>query len=204
MTTYAWPTTEDMAPRIVSFGAIDRTPMSESPYTGAIATGEVPFSYRRKATIGWPGTNDFAVQNKRLAWLMRIRRAHRVTFPNWTQPAPAGTMRGSPVLSSSALQGATAVAITTSGSGETIKAGDWLGVTTAAGVQVVTAVADATGVSTAITLTFEPPLRAAASSSAAVVWNAPSVTWMLADSDWIGEFRPKEGVPLVVDFLEVW
>lgn len=204
MTTHTWPADRDMKPEIVVPGVVDRTGLSESPYTGGAVTGEVPFSYRRTLALGWPGTNDHALLQRRVAFLMKIRRAHRVLIPYFPHQAPAGTLRGTPTVTNTTAQGATSIGITTSTSGETVKEGDNLGLVTAIGAQLVTVTADATGSGTALTFSFEPPLRAGVTAGTAVTWNAPTALYMLRDADWAATFRPGEGEPLVVEFVEMW
>jgi hypothetical protein len=94
------------------------------------------------------------------------------------KPAPRGTMRGTMTLSSSASAGATSLVIT-AGVGQastTLLRGDWLQVGTPGPTtsQLVKVMADATANgSGVITVTIEPPLRMAYSSSAAVAWDKP-------------------------------
>lgn len=204
MSTYTWPSESALIPTTVNFGVVDRTMMAESPYTGGIVTGEVPFSFRRRATIGWSATPDFALQERRIAWLMKIRRSHRVRFWNFRQPVPAGTISGVPTVSGSAAQGSTTIGIQLETSNQTVRMGDWIGLPTSAGIQVVTCVADAQASGTALSMTFEPPLRAAATVGGSVTWNAPAPLWMMASTDWMSDAGPRRAEPLIVDFIEVW
>jgi hypothetical protein len=204
MTTHAWPAERVFVPSIFDAGVIDRTAMSESAYSGAIATGEVPFAYRRTLTVGWPAHPDYAVQQRRVGFLSKIRRAHRVLIPRFPQMEPAGTLRGSPTVTSTTAQGAVSIPVTTSVAGQTVLMGDELGLVTAIGTQVVTVTADATASGTALTVAFEPPLRASVAAGSAVTWNAPTPLFMLAGQEWSATFRAGEAETLAVDFVEVW
>jgi len=208
MTTYAWPTTNEFVPQTFQAGAVERIAESVSPYTGGRTTGEIPFSYRRRYSMAWAPAVDFAVQARRVAFVMKIRRSHRVLIPNFAFArnayAPFGTLRGSPVVAAQAAQGATTIAITTSTAGQTLLAGDEVGFVTSIGTQVVTAVANATAAGTAMTLTFEPPLRATVSAASAVTWSRPTPRFILASAEWSASFRPKEAQPIALDFLEDW
>ena len=204
MTIYTWPTEQIFEPRFFAWGASERIGQSESTYTGSIGTGEVPFSYRYTVTVGWPAHPDFAVQQRRLGFLAKIRRSHRVRVPNFSHLEPAGTLRGTPVVAAGAAQGATAIGITTSVAGQTVLTGDMLGFTTAIGTQVVTVTADNTASGTALAVLFEPPLRAAVTSGTAVVWAAPAPLFMRASPDLSSTFEPGEAQALAVDFIEVW
>jgi hypothetical protein len=204
MTTYTWPTEQIMVPRVFAWGASERIGRSESTYTGSTSTGEVPFSYRYAVTVGWPAHPDFGVQQRRLGFLAKIRQAHRIRIPNFSYLEPAGTLRGTPVVAASAVQGATAIGITTSVAGQTVLTGDLLGFTTAIGVQVVTVTADNTASGTALAVLFEPPLRAAVTSGTAVVWSAPAPLFVRASPDFSSSFEPGEAQPLAIDFREVW
>jgi hypothetical protein len=204
MTTHTWPAGRLFEPQLFTWGATERIGQSESVYTGSIGTGEVPFSYRYTCTVGWPGTNDAKLQQQRIAFLARIRRAHRVRIPNFAHREPAGTLRGTPTVTSTTAQGATTMTVTTSTAGHTVIAGDLLGFTTAIGTQVVTITVGATASGTALALTFEPPLRASVTSGTAVVWDAPAPLFIRASPDFSASFRPAEAEPLAVDFVEVW
>ena len=204
MTTHTWPTERLFEPQIFTWGASERIGQSESTYSGAISTGEVPFSYRYTCTVGWPPARDFKLQQQRIAFLARIRRAHRIRIPNFSHREPAGTLRGTPTVAVTAAQGATTMSATTSTAGQTVISGDLLGLTTAIGVQVVTVTASSTATGTALPLTFEPPLRASVTSGTAIVWSAPAPLFIRASPDFSASFRPGEAQPLAVDFLEVW
>jgi hypothetical protein len=204
MTIHTWPPGRLFEPQIFTWGATERIGQSESTYTGSIATGEVPFSYRYTCTVGWPSERDFKLQQQRISFIAKIRRAHRIRIFNFAHREPAGTLRGTPTVASTAAQGATTLAVTTSTAGHTVILGDLLGVTTAIGTQVLTVTASSTASGTALSVIFEPPLRASVTSGTAVVWAAPAPLFVRASPDFSASFRPGEAEPLAVDFVEVW
>jgi hypothetical protein len=126
--------------------------------------------------------------------------ANRASLYHLARPRPNGTLRGAPVLASSVAAGARSAPLTNCNG--TVKAGDMLGI----GGQIVMVLADATPVSTNMTVTFDPPLRVAQSSGVAIVWDKPS-TLFIPKSNIAGPFpylqnglRPG----MSVEFVEAW
>lgn len=123
------------------------------------------------------------------------------------QPAPAGTMRGSPILSAQAVAGATSMQITNGTAFGTLKAGDWLQLDSGLGSQLVAVTADITlNGSGAGTVSFEPPLRVTYPSSTIVTWDKPVAHYkMLTDAP---EWAYVAGAFLMsgfaCDFMEQW
>jgi hypothetical protein len=122
------------------------------------------------------------------------------------QPAPAGTMRGSPVLSAPVSAGATSMAVSGATSGGTLKVGDWLQIGTGLGSQLVSVSAAVTLTGGSGTIQFEPPLRAAYTAATVVVWDKPVAHYkMLSDAP---EWAYTPGAFLVAgfacDFMEQW
>jgi hypothetical protein len=208
VTTYAWPSTGEFVPSSFEYGLLERVGQSESTYTGAIGTRAIPFAVRRRYLLTLPATNNYAVHQRRIAFLHQIGRANRVTIPNWNFGrngfAPFGTLRGTPTVTSSTAQGATSIAITTSVASQGLLAGDEVGLVTSAGLQVVTATANATAAGTALTLAFESPLRGTVAPGSAVAWNKPAPTFIQSSSSWSAIARPKLGEPISVELIEVW
>jgi len=208
VTTHAWPTAREFMPAAFEYGLADRVGESESVYTGAVQTRGIPFSVRRRYLITLAPTNSYETHQRRIAFLHQIGRANRVTLPNFNFLrngfAPFGTLRGTPVVASSAAQGATSIAITTSVAAQGVLTGDELGLVTSAGLQVVTATANATASGTALTMAFESPLRGSVAPGSAVTWNKPAATFIQSKSSWSAVARPKLGEPISVEFFEVW
>lgn len=201
MSTYTWPTDAVLEPQVFTWGAIEQVGETVSPYTGTAQTAEVPFSYRWRVTLGWPPTSSHADQHSRMGFVAKIRRSHRVQIPCFSLQAPAGTLRGSPTVTTTAAQGATSIAITPT-SGTTVLRGDLIGLTTAIGLQVVMVTAN-TDLSAA-SMPFEPPLRAAVAAGSAVAWDKPAPKFRLASNEWSSTFRPMAAEPIMLDFVEDW
>lgn len=94
---------------------------------------------------------------------------------NLARPVPKGTMRGSMVLSGAASQGDVVLTISApTEAGETLLAGDMLGIGSGLTQQVVRVMADATADSSGdILVTVGTPLRNAFPSGQAVIWDKP-------------------------------
>jgi hypothetical protein len=142
--------------------------------------------------------------------LMNLRgRVNHLAMWDIGQLAPLGTMRGTMTISGTPAAGATSVTIT-AGVGQaatTLKANDWLQFGSGLTSQLVNVTADATANgSGVITVTFEPPLRAALTNGSAVTWDRPVAHYKMVNSDFLLEYNPayltKGGVAL--DLLEQW
>lgn len=122
------------------------------------------------------------------------------------QPAPAGTMRGAPVLSGTAAAGATSMGVSGATAGGTLLPGDWLQVGTGLGSQLVAVSAAVTLAGGAGTIQFEPPLRQAYGAGTAVLWDKPVAHYkMMSDAP---EWAYTPGAFLMTgfacDFMEQW
>jgi hypothetical protein len=142
----------------------------------------------------WVATMKFAdesmselVSRRQLeAFLMKLRGgANRLAVWHLLTPAPLGTMRGTPVLASTAAAGAFSCTVTGE-DGTTLLRGDRIGL----GGQRVMVTADAAidGV-----VEFEPALRNAVSGGTAVIWDKPTTTYVLRN--------PKLALPVRADKL---
>lgn len=140
---------------------------------GRIVTRALP-GMRWVVTLKVPEDSVAYLSDRRQleALLMRLRGgANRLLLWHLLTPAPLGTMRGSPTLSSTVAAGATSASI--SGTG-TLLRGDRIGLGT--GGQRVMVTADAT---LPASVSFEPAARAAVSSGSAVVWDKPTSRYVL-------------------------
>lgn len=116
----------------------------------------------------------------REAFLLALARSGDwLKLYHFARPAPAGTMRGSPTLTSSASAGATTIAVTTT-AGATLSGGDVIGVGTQL-MQVAAAGCTANGAG-AMSVPLALPLRVAVTGGAAVLWDKPVGTFQL-DTD---------------------
>ena len=183
MSIYTFPTDEIYAPLEFEMQMRGNVMVNRSPTNGAITTVEIPgdqwairmmYSYRANA--------DY--QAIAAFWNRFRGQSNILRIWNVAQPAPLGTLRGSPVLASAAVEGANSVVVQGS-SGETILPGDMLGITLASTkVQLVQAAA-VSGTGVAITVSLVAPLRGAANSSAVVVWNKPTADFILTEAPFI-------------------
>lgn len=138
--------------------------------------------------------------------MMQLRgRTNQLAMWNMERPAPAGTMRGSMVLSAAA-QGATALTITATGqAAKTLLAGDFIGVGSGLTQQVLMVMADATAdASGVIGVTVEPPLRNAFAGGATVTWDKPKALFRRNDSEASWERTPGVTRGLMLDLIEDW
>jgi hypothetical protein len=168
-------------------------------------TSEIAYSHRWLAEIVLPPTPTFSERAFQEAWLTRLKNgANRTTFHHFQHPVPYGTLRGSPVVASLMAQGLTTISITAT-TGETLKAGDMIGITTTASyaIQVVRVTADITASGGAMSFQFEPALRAPANGGAAIIWDRPSALFKLNDSTVMQTSSAKNAQQIALSFTEV-
>jgi hypothetical protein len=138
---------------------------------------------------------------------MQLRgKTNQLALWNIARPVPAGTMRGTMTLDSSAAQGATTLSIVASGqNGKTLLQGDYIGIGSLLTQQVVMVVEDATSDgSGVITVTVEPALRNAFLSGESITWNQPKALFRQSGSKfgWNNYAAVVEGFTL--DLIEDW
>lgn len=139
-------------------------------------------------------------------------RVNHLLAPNFGRLRPLGTMRGPMALSSNAAQWAATISVTggVGNANTTLLAGDMLQIGAGVGTsQLVMVTADATANgSGVISLTVEPPLRAAFSTGTAVTWNRPSTYFKLASTATQWTYSPGPSRPyatgLGLDLVEHW
>jgi len=206
MATIAWPTSPFLVPQVVAWGETRKIRGSGSPVlSGDEQTSEIPYTHRWMADITLPAHSSFAVRAAQEAWLSRLRNgANRTTFHHFQHPLPYGTMRGNPTIVGTYPAGSNTVIVAAT-TGETVLAGDMIGITTTASyaVQLVRVVVGGTVASGTVTLTFEPALRASTSTGQSVVWNKPAALWRLMDTEWKQTSSAKSASAITVSFLEV-
>lgn len=204
MAVYAWPTSLLYEPQTLSWGESNAVRGSGvSPLGADEQTTEVPYSHRWVVDMVLRSGTD-AERAQQEAWITRLRGGiHRATFWHFQHPQPYGTLRGSPTLNGSHAQGATTLSISAT-TGQTLTAGDMIGVTTqaAVAVQVVRVVVGGTSAGGVLSVTTEPPLRASALSGAAVVWDKPSARFRLMDATWKQTSVFKRPEPIALSFRE--
>ncbi|MBK6920615.1 MAG: hypothetical protein IPH07_24655 [Deltaproteobacteria bacterium] len=191
MTTLAWPSDEHFAPsdlewKLKPFVIVNPGLLAAATRTRAIA-GPVWWC---SMTLGAVYPDE---QAEREAFFARVRGSeNRARFWHFKRPVPRGTLRGAPTLSSTVTAGATS-ATCSAASGATLRKGDMLGLGSSG--QLVMVVTDATESGGTITWTFEPPARTSVASGTAVVWDAPTVLFML-NQDGVGlPYRGNDEAP---------
>lgn len=206
MATVAWPTSRLVFPQTLSWGERRKIRGSGDPTLGGDEqTSEVAYSHRWTADIVLSGTPTFAERAFQEAWLSRLKGgANRTTFHHFQHPTPYGTLRGSPVLSGSHAQGATTILIS-GANGQTVLPGDMLGITTTATypVQLIRVAIGGTVSGGTVSITIDQPLRASASSGAAIVWDRPAALFRMTDSSWSQTSSAKNAQAISASFIEV-
>jgi hypothetical protein len=204
MATIAYPTADLYRPSSIEWGETRIVRVTGgTPLGPAEQTIETPYSHRWRATLTLRRRAVPAQRAQVEAWISTLRSgANRLTLHHIAHPAPYGTLRGSPTLSGAHAQGATTLLVAGT-NGQTLIAGDMLGVTTSAGAQLVRVVTGGTVASGTVSVAIEPALRAGASSGSAVVWDKPTALFRLAAPDWSAQFVPGEAPPITLEFVEV-
>lgn len=124
-----------------------------------------------------------------------------------SNPAPAGTLRGSLVLTAAAAAGATTISLT-GGAGQAVKtllAGDWLGIGAGSTRQLVSVAADVTtDASGSAVVAIAQPSRYLQASGSAVVWDKPTALFRVTGdtSNWQADGWLQGGYSL--DLMESW
>jgi hypothetical protein len=167
-----WPTT--IRPRSCRFMLATFQRMHSSPYGGSEQFVDL-LNDRLMCSLVLPANTHGGAAAVE-AFLASFRgQVRTIDLWHFTRPAPRGTMRGSPVLSANAAQGAASLSITTTANA-TLLAGDMIGV--GGLLLMVQADAQANG-SGAMTVTIVNRLRKALTSGAAVAWDKPTAPFRL-------------------------
>jgi hypothetical protein len=196
MATYDWPAA--FRPANMAWGILKAGLQFGSPYNGTPqAVDFVAERWLISITLPPRTRNDAGAAE---AFFERMAGGvNWVRVYHFARPAPIGTMRGSPVLSSGVSRGGTSLPITTT-AGATVKAGDMLG----CGGQLFKVAEDATANgSGAITVTLVNRVRGTINTAAAVTWNMPTATFILPSK----EHRSTHAAimdSVAIDLVEVW
>ena len=152
------------------------TQIFESPLDKTVQTLELPGA-RWGFSCTWANLleADAALLQ---AFLVRLRgRSGRFTAHNWARPRPRGTCTlYSVTVAVDAALGDTNASLAGCGASGTLLAGDFIGINGELKMVVAAAVADGSG---AMSVTFEPPLRAGVAAGAAVTLDKPTAVFML-------------------------
>lgn len=207
MANLTWPTSKLFEPQTFSFGeARKRRTSGESALAGDEQISEVPYSHRWVCDLTLRPCASFAERAAQEGWISSIANGNnRAVFHNFQHPAPYGTLRGTLTVSGARSQGDASATIAGGTNGQTVLAGDLLGITTTAGyaVQVVRVTSGGTVSGGTVAVSFEPPLRASASNGASVVWDKPTILWRLIDGTWKQTSSARNAQPISLSFIEV-
>lgn len=168
-----------------------------SPFGGSEQVVDM-LNDRWKVSLELPGrrlTNGGLVEG-----FVHALRGMTNTVALWhmARPVPKGTMRGTPVLIGAHAAGVATLAISTTTGGETLKAGDMIGV---GGLLLMVAqdcVSDGSGV---MACPIVNRLRAAQLSGAAVTWNKPTAPFRKIGDAGVG-YAPGVAGGVTLEFVE--
>lgn len=118
------------------------------------------------------------------SFFVRTRgKTTQVSIYDKNRPQPLGTYRGAVTLQANVAQGATSATLTGGSAGQTLLAGDWLGIGSSTTQQLIMVTADATADGSGhITISFEAPLRNAFTATTSVTWDKPTALFRRKDS----------------------
>ena len=200
MTTYTYPSTSQFRPQGFDIGLRSSVIVSTSSLNGSTQTVEI--SGPRWVCSLHYGSQSLGDRAAVEGFWSAVRgQVNRVSLWHLSRPAPRGTMRGSPVLTSAVAVGDTSIAITTTAYA-TLLSGDMIGV----GAQILQVTADATATAGgALTVSVSPPARSIVSGASSVVWDKPSAVFLMSQRELI---MPYDGAalaaPFSVDLMEIW
>jgi len=202
MATYSYPNTRTFQTAGLEWGLRANVIVNASRFSGSIERIELPGA-RWFGTLTYPEAPyvlSTEAAEREAYWAKVNGPANLVSLWHLRRPNPAGTMRGSPVLSSALAQGATVLPITTT-AGATLQPADMLKVSGM--LFMVTAPATANG-SGAMSVSVTPPARLAALAAAAVEWDRPTGLFMPTGEVRIGYQPGGTQSRFSVDLVEVW
>lgn len=126
--------------------------------------------------------------------VLRLRgRVNHLAAYDIVKQAPRGSFRGNPTLVGAHAGGLSTLVINggSGQAGQTFLSGDWVGVGSGLGSQVVNVVADAVANGSGqVTLTVEPPLRLAWPNGTAIVWDKPLIYYKAVSQAVSWDYRP--------------
>lgn len=199
-----FPTLSSMrhAPPDVEIGLRSNTAVFVSDLSGQAQTVELPGA-RWSLSFGYGNLqrDDAALME---AFLVALRgQANRARVLVFGREAPRGTWAGSPLVDGAGQTGASLL-IKGFSAGATVKKGDYFNVGANGELKMVSADGTATG-GGALTISFEPPLRASpANNTALVSANCVIPRMILNDSHPRWQHKPAGFSDFSLDFVEVF
>jgi hypothetical protein len=207
MAEYTWPTSSKAyTPSAIVWRQVHNSRTSTSPLNGAVQSVGLP-GMRWGLTLEWP--EQSYAERALLEGLLSLLSGpeHRINIGDLARPVPLGTIAISGVTMSAAAQFAEMVTLNNCGNATTLQRGDWIGVVTSSGAQMLQVAAAATATSGGVmaNVWVRPRLRGAVTEGTAVVLNNPKVKWMLAGPELAIPRGGSNRCPsFSVDFVEVF
>jgi hypothetical protein len=202
MTTYTWPAGQMFIPSAVTLRQIHNNQASVSPQSGFTQTNSLP-----GARWGWAIDFQPHLKDDRQAleaFLTRLSgMEHRLQIWDMRRPYPLGTLNRTGVTHSAASALANTITLNGCGASTTIRAGDWIGLST--GQLVMAAVDGTANGSGVVSIEIRHPIRTALSGGGAVTLNKPTAKYILTTSTL--DFPRQSGAsdpPLSAEFVEVF
>jgi hypothetical protein len=176
MATYAWPSTRAFMPESITWGLRSNDRIFTSPLSGATQTASIPGTR-------WAASLTFAPDGQASrpaleAFLARARREHRIALHHLKRPTPAGSCNLSGVtLAAAVTQFASSATLAGCGAGNTLKAGDMLGLAGQLLMVADDATANGSGV---MAVNFSHEIRKAYTLGSPVVLDKPTALFIQA------------------------
>lgn len=179
MIEITFPTDETLHPERFEFGVRRPAVADLSPTSGAasITPTLVP---RWVAALSFNAAHRDKQAEREALFAKLSGQGNYLRMWHLRRPQPRGTLRGAPQLAATAARGASTLVISCA-PGETLLAGDMLGVGTNG--QVVMVLADAVAAGSSISVSIAGVLREAATLGTAIVWDRPAIRWVSESSD---------------------
>lgn len=198
MTMNTYPSLSAFVPGTFEIGLRSSMSVSTSPLNGSVQTVEIPgLRWMFSMTYGFDSIQERA--QVAAYWAKVGGQANRVGLWHLARPAPRGTMRGAPVLASTAAVGATSASISTT-AGATVKTGDML--TLGGRLIQIAADAAADGLGNLV-VTFTPRLHIAAAAGSEVVWDRPKASFIITSGDVRLPYTAVHALEFSVELAEV-
>lgn len=197
MSTFAWPT--NLIPQQCGFGSVGAGVQFKSPYNGTVQSMDF-VAERLVLSVTLPPKRRSGAGEVE-AFLFKLRGGNnRVLAYHFGRPAPRGTMRGTPVLTSTVTRGASSIAITTTPVA-TLKAGDMIGL----GSHLLQVADDATATGAgAMTVNILHRIRETVNAGTSIVWDKPTAQFVMLSRNAMVVHAPGMIEGVAFDLEEIW
>lgn len=168
-----------------------------SPFGGSMQTVDMLNDCWKASVTLPPGTQEDAASREAFINAMR-GMTNTCALHHYARPQPRGTMRGSPTTVNTAAIGASSILIAAPIVGDTLKAGDMLGIS---GLLLQVAEDCVTNGVGNITVPLVNRLRIAIGNGLAVTWNRPTAPFRLVSQPAM-QYAPGYAEGVSLDFVE--